>query len=129
MVEAARTSKYDALRDYLKEQPAGEITLLFKDASTILGFSLPSSAYNEAARGVAKQRIESDGGVIDAPGVALKRACAQTGVGLRRRNARQRERQNEYRNKDGEKPSRIGRMTKHIIPFLFVEFVSSTRTA
>jgi hypothetical protein len=45
MVETTRSSIYDALRDYLKDQATDEITLLFKDAPGILGFSLPSSAY------------------------------------------------------------------------------------
>ena len=56
--------------------------------------------------------------LLTARGVVLKRACPQTGVALRRRNPRQRERENEYNHKDGEKRSRI-RMAKHIIPSLF----------
>jgi hypothetical protein len=70
------------------------------------------------ARGVASERIDPNGGVGAPRRVALKRSCPQTGVGLRRRNPRQRERQNEYSHKDGEKRSSVGRMTKHIIPSL-----------
>ena len=70
------------------------------------------------ARGVAKERIESAGGVEAARGVVLKRTCPQTGVALRRSNPRQRERENERSNKDGEKRSRVGRMAKHIKPSL-----------
>jgi len=81
----------------------------------------------EAARAVAKERIDSDSGVLAARGVILKRTCPQTGVVLLcRSNPRQTERENERNIKDGEKPSR--RMAKHIIPSLFVELVSSTRS-
>jgi hypothetical protein len=72
-----------------------------------------------AARAIAKERLESDRGVVDACGVANERVCPQTGVGLRPRNPRQRKREYERNNKDGEKPS--PRMAKHIIPSLFVE--------
>ena len=68
---------------------------------------------------VAKERLESNRGVVEARGVANERVCPQTGVGLRRRNPRQRERENERNHKDGEKRSSIGRMAKHIIPSLF----------
>ena len=64
-----------------------------------------------------KSASGSDGGVVAARGVVLKCACPQTGVALRRSNPRQREREYERNNKDGEKPSR--RMAKHIIPSLF----------
>ena len=64
--------------------------------------------------------IESDGGVVGTCGVAEQRPCPQAGVALRRRNPRQRERANERSYKDGEKRSRVGRMTRHIIPSLFV---------
>ena len=53
-----------------------------------------------------------DGGVEAARGVVLKRACPQTGVALRRSNPRQRERENERSNKDGEKRSSVGRMAE-----------------
>ena len=67
-----------------------------------------------------KERIESDGGVESCPWCCLlKRACPQTGVGLRRRNPRQRERENERSHKDGEKRSSVGRMAKHIKPSLY----------
>jgi hypothetical protein len=71
------------------------------------------------ARGVAKERLVSDGGVEATSGVALKRSCPQTGVALRQSNPRQRERENERCNKDGEKRSSVGRMAKHINPPVF----------
>jgi hypothetical protein len=52
-------------------------------------------------------------------GVALKRACPQTGVGLRRSDPRQRERENERNYKDGKTRSSVSRMLKHIEPSLF----------
>jgi hypothetical protein len=58
----------------------------------------------------------SDGGVEATRGVALKRSCPQTGVALRCSNPRQRERENERCNKDGEKRSSVGRMAKHMNP-------------
>ena len=90
---------------------------------------IDSSGGVVVARGVAKKGIEPDGGVVGTCGVAEQRPCPQAGVALRRRNPRQSERANERSYKDGEKRSRVGRMTRHIIPSLFVEFVSSTRTA
>ena len=54
-----------------------------------------------------KESLESDGGVEAAGAVVPKRAGPQTGVALRRSNRRQREREHERNNKDGEKPSRI----------------------
>jgi hypothetical protein len=67
------------------------------------------------ARGFAKERIDTDGGVETARSVFLKRACPQTGVALRCSNPRQRERENEGSNKDEEKRSRVSRMA-HINP-------------
>ena len=46
---------------------------------------------------------KSDGGVVAARGVVLKRVCPQTGVALRRSNPRQRERENERSNKRRKK--------------------------
>src|SRR4029077_3485758 len=71
------------------------------------------------ARGVANESIGSAGGVEAARSVASERACPQTGVGLRRSNPRQRERENECSDKDEEKRSCVGRVAKHIKPSLF----------
>lgn len=38
------TSKYDALRDYLRSKPRGEFTLGFGELERVLGFELPKSA-------------------------------------------------------------------------------------
>jgi hypothetical protein len=67
-----------------------------------------------AACAVAKQSIDSDGGVELARSVVLKRACPQTGVGLGCSNPRQRERENERSNKNGEN----GFERQHINPLL-----------
>jgi hypothetical protein len=37
-------SAYDPLRDYLRQQPAHELTLTFDEIGDILGFDLPRSA-------------------------------------------------------------------------------------
>jgi hypothetical protein len=42
-------SKYEALRRYLENQGRQPVTLGFKEATTILGFRLPSSAYKHQA--------------------------------------------------------------------------------
>jgi hypothetical protein len=47
--EGVRESKYDSLRRYLEGQTAQEVTLAFDDASRILGFPLPPSAYKYQA--------------------------------------------------------------------------------
>jgi hypothetical protein len=70
----------------------------------------------EVANGVAKERVESDGGVEGAGGVVLKRACPKTAVALRPSDFRQRQREDERSNKDGEKRNRAGRMARHINP-------------
>jgi hypothetical protein len=61
------------------------------------------------ARYVSKERIDSDGSVVGACIVVLKRACPQTGVALRRSNPRLIQREKER--KDGEKRRRNIRRT------------------
>jgi hypothetical protein len=49
ILEGARRSKYDALREHLKSERTPEVTFHFKDAARVLGFSLPSSAHKYQA--------------------------------------------------------------------------------
>ena len=49
ILEDARRSKYDALREHLKGEGTLEVTFHFKDAVRILGFPLPSSAHKYQA--------------------------------------------------------------------------------
>lgn len=44
-----RGSKYDALREYLRSQDSDEVTLSLCEAESLLGFSLPASAYEHQA--------------------------------------------------------------------------------
>jgi hypothetical protein len=69
-------------------------------ADLITGIDVGSIADSRSVCQIPSRHIgsESDGGVVDARGVANERVCPQTGVGLRRRNPRQRERQNELNN-------------------------------
>ena len=48
-VSGGQMSKYDALRRYLESQAKQPVTLGFKEATKILGFPLPSSAYKYEA--------------------------------------------------------------------------------
>jgi len=47
--EGVRGSKYDSLRGYLEGQTTQEVTLTFENATKILGFPLPPSAYKYQA--------------------------------------------------------------------------------
>jgi hypothetical protein len=49
VVEGSHTSKYDALRLYLERQQEDQVTLGFKEAVEVLGFSLPPSAHKYQA--------------------------------------------------------------------------------
>lgn len=94
----ARTSKYDSLRDHLASQDTNEVTIKFDDAASILGFSLPRSAYeyqafwaNQAdtqnrpwARAWTEAGFEVDGYHLSEEGwVRFKRRRAEVNKGSR----------------------------------------------
>src|SRR5262245_15926428 len=64
-----------------------------------------------ATHGVEKERIASD--IVGARSVINECTCSQTSVALRRSNSRQRRREKEYSDNDGEKRGRVGPIAKH----------------
>lgn len=49
VLRPAKESKYDSLRTWLQTDPSPKVTLLFREAKQLLGFSLPVSAAKHQA--------------------------------------------------------------------------------